>query len=94
MAKDVTMAYRINERNIGHTTIGSDPKKQRLTSEHKEAVTKVLKTVYNAMEFDDVLDNYSDGGRVCLMLDPVEMMAIRLMIRSLTNEQTDKNNKY
>lgn len=89
------MAHRINERNAGHTTLqGNAKKRAKITSDDKVAIAKILKTVYNAMEFDEVLNDYSDGGRICLMLDPTEMAAIRVMVKSLTGESVNKNDKF
>ena len=89
------MSHRINERNTGTWSNDSTAKKRsKLTNDDKVAVAKVLKAVYNAMEFDDVLNDYSDGGRVTLMLDPTEMASLRVMIAQLTGEQADRNDKF
>lgn len=67
------MKYRINERNLGHTTLNGEPKKRSrkekgLNPEEKRVVIAVLERVYNCMEKDVDFD-YIDGGNFTLVLN-------------------------
>jgi hypothetical protein len=61
---------RINERNIGNSALDAAPKKrgQKLTIDEFATVHMILEKVYEAMEQDDITGNYTEGGRIVLML--------------------------
>lgn len=73
---------RINERNTGNVTNGSEPKQRKLrntllSEEHFALATGILKRVYDAMEYDSVVSDkghlhpdakFTDGGRITLCL--------------------------
>lgn len=69
------MANRINERNIGNSTLESMPKKrsQKLSSYELETISMILEKVYDAMEYDDITGTYTDGGRITLSLTGEQM---------------------
>jgi hypothetical protein len=69
------MAHRINERNIGNSTLEAAPKKlsQKLTADELETITMILSKVYDAMEEDEITGTHTDGGRVTLSLTSEQM---------------------
>ena len=69
------MAHRINERNIGNSTLDARPKKrsQKLTAYELETITMILSKVYDAMEEDEITKTYTDGGRITLSLTSEQM---------------------
>ena len=69
------MAHRINERNIGYSTLESAPKKrsQKLTTDELETIAMILSKVYDAMEEDEITGTHTDGGRITLSLTGEQM---------------------
>ena len=69
------MGHRINERNIGNSTLDAAPKKRsnKLTSDEIETIALILETVYDAMQEDEILGTYIDGGRIVLTLTGEQM---------------------
>lgn len=69
------MGHRINERNIGNTTLDAPPKKrsQKLTFDQLETVAMILAKVYDAMEEDEITGTHTDGGRITLSLSGEQM---------------------
>ena len=82
------MGYRINERNIGKTTLEAMPKKRslKLTSDELETVAMILSKVYDAMEKDEITKTHTDGGRITLSLTGEQMFDLFEAKRKL-NEQ-------
>jgi hypothetical protein len=60
------MGHRINERNIGNSTLDAQPKK-------RSQKPMILSKVYDAMEEDDVTGTHTDGGRITLSLTGEQM---------------------
>jgi hypothetical protein len=71
----MTMGYRINERNIGNSTLDAQPKirSQKLTADELETISMILSVVYDAMEEDDITGTHTDGGRITLSLTGEQM---------------------
>ena len=69
------MAHRINERNIGNSTLDAALKKRgnKLTSDEIETISLILETVYDAMQEDETSGTYIDGGRILLSLTGEQM---------------------
>ena len=69
------MAQRINERNIGNVTLDSRPKKkwEKLNNDELAVIELILQNVYDAMEQDEILGTFIDGGRVVLSLTGEQM---------------------
>lgn len=69
------MGHRINERNIGNSTLEAAPKKrsQKLTTDEIETIATILSKVYDAMEEDEITSTYTDGGRITLSLNGEQM---------------------
>lgn len=69
------MAHRINEKNIGNSTLDAMPKKRskKLTDYELQTVSIILETVYDAMQEDDVTGTHTDGGRITLSLTGEQM---------------------
>jgi hypothetical protein len=69
------MGYRINEKNIGNSTLESTPKKrsQKLTYYEIETIGMILSKVYDAMEEDEITGTHTDGGRITLSLTGEQM---------------------
>ena len=67
--------HRINERNIGNSTLGAQPKKrsQKLTADELETIAMILSKVYDAMEEDEITGTHTDGGRITLSLTGEQM---------------------
>jgi hypothetical protein len=66
---------RINERNIGNSTLDTQPKVrgQKLNIDEYSIVRIILEKVYDAMEEDNIMETYTDGGRVLLSLTGEQM---------------------
>ena len=66
---------RINERNIGNSTLDTRPKVrgQKLNIDEYSIVRIILEKVYDAMEEDNIMETYTDGGRVLLSLTGEQM---------------------
>ena len=69
------MGYRINERNIGNSTLEATPKKRskKLTADELETIAMIISNVYDAMENDEVTGTWTDGGRITLSLTGEQM---------------------
>lgn len=69
------MSYRINERNIGNSTLECKPKKrsQKLTCDELETIAMILSKVYDAMEEDEITGTFTDGGRITISLTGEQM---------------------
>jgi hypothetical protein len=69
------MGYRINERNIGNSTLEAAPKKrsQKLTYYEIETIGMIISKVYDAMEEDEITGTHTDGGRITLSLTGEQM---------------------
>lgn len=69
------MGHRINEKNIGNSTLDAAPKKRgnKFTSDEIETIALILETVYDAMQEDETLGTYIDGGRIVLSLTGEQM---------------------
>ena len=69
------MGCRVNDRNIGNSTLGSMPKKnsQKLTREEIDTMKLILENVYDAMQEDEIMGTYTDGGRITLSLTGEQM---------------------
>lgn len=82
------MAYRINERNIGNTTLESSPKKmvRKLTINEYSVLNFILEKVYNAMGEDEVTGTHTDGGRIVLSLTGEQMFDLFEAKRKLNNQ--------
>ncbi len=82
------MAHRINERNIGNTTLDAKPKKrgQKLTADELDTIAIILGKVYDAMEEDEVTETYTDGGRITLSLTGEQMFDLFEAKRKLCQE--------
>jgi len=80
------MGHRINERNIGNSTLESAPKKrsQKLTANEIETIYNVISEVYDAMRFDDIVGIFTDGGRITLSLTGEQIFDLFEAKRKLT----------
>jgi hypothetical protein len=69
------MGYRINERNIGNSTLAASPKKkgQKLNIDEYSVLRLILEKVYDAMEEDEITGTHTDGGRITLSLTGEQM---------------------
>lgn len=69
------MGHRINERNIGNSTLESAPKKRakKLNEDEIRILYDVIQKVYNVMEKDEDLNMFVDGGRFTLSLGGEQM---------------------
>lgn len=69
------MGHRINERNIGHTSLEGEAKKRgkKLNSAEIEVVKLILNRVYDAMDKDESLGVFVDGGRITIGLSGEQM---------------------
>jgi isopenicillin N synthase-like dioxygenase len=69
------MAHRINERNIGNSTLDAAPKKrgQKLTADEWDVIRLIIENVYDAMEEDEITGTHTDGGRITLSLTGEQM---------------------
>jgi len=69
------MGNRINERNIGNSTLEAAPKKrsQKLTADELETIAMILAKVYEAMEEDEITGTHTDGGKITLSLSGEQM---------------------
>jgi len=69
------MGHRINERNIGHTSLEGEAKKRgkKLNADEIEVVKLILNCVYDSMEKDESLGMFIDGGRITIGLTGEQM---------------------
>lgn len=67
--------HRINERNIGYSTLDSAPKKRskKLNADELSIISLILHKVYDAMESDEITNTFTDGGRITLSLTGEQM---------------------
>lgn len=82
------MKLRINEKNIGNSTLESAPKKRakKLTAEEMEIIFYIANKVYNAMELDEVTNTFIDEGRIVLSLTGEQMFDLFEANRKLQNQ--------
>lgn len=87
------MSQRINDRNIGNTKIDGSPKKgtKKLTLEEWAVIDLILGKVYDAMEEDELLGRYVDGGRFVLSLTGEQMYDLFEAKRKLHNQCINQN---
>ncbi len=69
------MRHRINERNLGYSTLDAAPKKrnQKLNADELETIAMIISNVYDAMEKDEITSTWTDGGRITLSLTGEQM---------------------
>ena len=81
------MAHKINERNIGNSRLDGSPKKRskKLTAYETETITFILAEVYNAMQYDNITETYTDGGRITISLTGEQMYDLFQIKRKLNN---------
>lgn len=86
------MAHRINERNIGNSTLEATPKKrgEKLTADELETTTEILSKVYDAMEQDEIAGTHTDGGRITLSLTGEQMFDLFEAKRKLHNQMLNQ----
>lgn len=82
------MADRINERNIGNSTLDASPKKkgQKLKPDEYAVVRLILEKVYDAMEEDEITGTHTDGGRITLSLTGEQMFDLFEAKRKLNSQ--------
>jgi hypothetical protein len=82
------MAHRINERNIGNSTLDASPKKkgQKLNLDEYSVVRLILEKVYDAMEEDEITETHTDGGRITLSLTGEQMFDLFEAKRKLNSQ--------
>jgi len=83
------MGHRINEKNVGNSSLSSAPKKrgQKLKFDEIQTIAMILSKVYDAMEADEVTGTHTDGGRITLSLTGEQMFDLFEAKRKLTNGQ-------
>jgi len=87
------MKKRINEKNTGNIKIDGTAKKNcrlKFTENEYETMFIILKTVYNAMEEDEITQSYIDMGKIVLSLKGEQMFDLFESCRKL---YTRINNK-
>ena len=80
------MGYRINERNIGHTTLDGELKKRnrkKLTDSEKQLAKDLLQKFYDAFKWDESLQGYTEGGRITCMIDELQFNDLQSLIQKL-----------
>jgi hypothetical protein len=82
------MGHRINERNIGNSTLDSQPKKkgQKLNIDEYSLLRLILEKVYDAMEEDESTGTYTNGGRFLLSLTGEQMFDLFELQRKLNSQ--------
>ena len=82
------MGHRINERNIGNSTLDAAPKKRskKLTAEEWAILLHIADKVYDSMEADEVTGTYVDEGRIVLSLTGEQMFDLFEAKRKLHNQ--------
>lgn len=90
------MGHRINERNIGNSTLDAAPKNrsQKLTADELETISIILSNVYDTMEEDEITGTYTDGGRITLSLTGEQMFDLFEAKRKLHNQMQMINQKW
>jgi hypothetical protein len=87
------MAHRINERNIGNSTLDASPKKkgQKLNIDEYSVLRLILEKVYDAMEEDEITGTHTDGGRITLSLTGEQMFDLFEAKRKLNSQFVNQN---
>ena len=82
------MGRRINERNVGNSSLDALPKKkgQKLNIDEYSVVRLILEKVYDAMQEDEITSTYTDGGRIVLSLTGEQMFDLFESKRKLNNQ--------
>lgn len=82
------MAHRINERNIGNSTLDASPKKkgQKLNLDEYSVLHLILEKVYDAMQEDEITGTHTDGGRITLSLTGEQMFDLFEAKRKLNSQ--------
>ena len=86
------MGHRINERNIGNSTLDATPKKrgQKLTADEWAVIRLITEKVYDAMEEDEITGTHTDGGRITLSLNGEQMFDLFEAKRKLHNQMLNQ----
>ena len=86
------MGHRINERNIGNSTLDATPKKrgQKLTADEWAVIRLITEKVYDAMEEDEITGTHTDGGRITLSLTGQQMFDLFEAKRKLHNQMLNQ----
>lgn len=86
------MGHRINERNIGNSTLDATPKKrgQKLTADEWAVIRLITEKVYDAMEEDEITGTHTDGGRITLSLTGEQMFDLFEAKRKLHNQMLNQ----
>lgn len=86
------MGHRINERNIGNSTLDAVPKKrgQKLTSDEWAVIRLITEKVYDAMQEDEITGTHTDGGRITLSLTGEQMFDLFEAKRKLHNQMLNQ----
>ena len=81
------MAHKINERNIGNSRLDGLPKKgsKKLTTDELDTIRIITEIVYNSMQYDNITETYTDGGRITLSLTGEQIYDLFQIKRKLTN---------
>ena len=82
------MIHRINERNIGNSTLEAKPKTkgQKLNIDEYSVLILILEKVYDAMEADEITGTHTDGGRITLSLTGEQMFDLFEAKRKLNSQ--------
>ena len=86
------MGHRINERNIGNSTLNAAPKKRgkKLTLDEWAIIRLITERVYDALEEDDITGTYTDGARITLSLTGEQMFDLFEAKRKLHNQMVNQ----
>ena len=86
------MGHRINERNIGNSTLDATPKKrgQKFTADEWAVIRLITEKVYDAMEEDEITGTHTDGGRITLSLTGEQMFDLFEAKRKLHNQMLNQ----
>ena len=87
------MAHRINERNIGNSTLNANPKTKgkKLNIDEYSVLMLILEKVYDAMQEDEVTGTHTDGGRITLSLTGKQMFDLFEAKRKLHSQFLSQN---
>jgi hypothetical protein len=82
------MRQRINERNIGNSSLDSKPKirGQKLNIDEYSVIRLILEKVYDAMQEDEITETHTDGGRILLSLTGEQMFDLFQAKRKLNSQ--------
>ena len=88
----IKMGHRINERNIGNSTLNATPKKRgkKLTFDEWAVIRLITERVYDALEEDDITGTYTDGARITLSLTGEQMFDLFEAKRKLHNQMVNQ----